>query len=226
MPPVNQQGRHWDSAPPVLSLRDVPELDNRRASGGSWISQENRIPSPRTPYSAGFFGGPNVGVISNEHLSPYGYAPSTPSPLSTGALALTKPFADSRYTPAALSAILKKEPAIPEPTMAANPKQLPVEESLDNPNAHTNVYIKGLAPETTDEMLEIWAARFGEVHSTKSIIDTASKLCKGCVLRTLMPRASAHMHIGMALLVSIPLAKPSTVSLLFVMEAMKPALQR
>ena len=69
--------------------------------------------------------------------------------------------------------------------MAANPKQLPVEESLENPNAHTNVYIKGLAPETTDEMLESWAARFGEVHSTKSIIDTISKLCKGQVIEPL-----------------------------------------
>ncbi|KAF2103567.1 hypothetical protein NA57DRAFT_26608, partial [Rhizodiscina lignyota] len=48
-----------------------------------------------------------------------------------------------------------------------------------NKNGETNVYIRGLMPETTDEMLESWGIRFGDIASHKAIIDHKTNLCKG-----------------------------------------------
>jgi RNA recognition motif-containing protein len=50
---------------------------------------------------------------------------------------------------------------------------------IQNKNGETNVYIRGLLPETTDEMLHEWGSRFGDIASSKSIIDHRSSLCKG-----------------------------------------------
>ena len=49
----------------------------------------------------------------------------------------------------------------------------------DNPNGTTNVYVRGLHPDTSDEMLHAYGSRFGDVQSAKSIIDTATGQCKG-----------------------------------------------
>ncbi|KTW28434.1 hypothetical protein T552_01697 [Pneumocystis carinii B80] len=54
-----------------------------------------------------------------------------------------------------------------------------LESSLQNPNKTTNVYIRGLPPDTTDESLYILASRFGKIHSSKAILDTQSGTCKG-----------------------------------------------
>ena len=50
---------------------------------------------------------------------------------------------------------------------------------LENKTGETNVYIRGLLPETTDEMLHMWGMRFGDIQSSKSIIDLKTGLCKG-----------------------------------------------
>ncbi|KAI9891337.1 MAG: hypothetical protein M1814_002850 [Vezdaea aestivalis] len=166
--------RGWES--PLLPVKEVPGLENRRTSAGSWVS-DTRRPSPRTPSFGGQYAPPNLALIPAEHL-PLAYASSTPSPLSTASFGPLKAL-DSRFLPANLSAILKQDPAIPEPTLAMGPKQLRMDDALFNPLAHSNVYIKGLSPDTTDEILEVWAKRFGDVHQTKAIIDTISKKCKG-----------------------------------------------
>jgi len=55
----------------------------------------------------------------------------------------------------------------------------PLDRSLENPHGVTNVYIRGLRPETSDEMLQQIASRFGDIVSSKSIIDHTTGLCKG-----------------------------------------------
>lgn len=42
-----------------------------------------------------------------------------------------------------------------------------------------DVYVRGLQPNTTDEMLLQYAVRFGEIESHKAIIDHETKKCKG-----------------------------------------------
>lgn len=43
----------------------------------------------------------------------------------------------------------------------------------------TNVYIRGLPPETTDESLHHMCERWGRISSSKAMIDSASDTCKG-----------------------------------------------
>lgn len=43
----------------------------------------------------------------------------------------------------------------------------------------TNLYIRGLAPETTDDKLQSMCERYGKIVSTKAIMDKQTNLCKG-----------------------------------------------
>ncbi|KAI5785551.1 hypothetical protein DFH27DRAFT_263309 [Peziza echinospora] len=51
--------------------------------------------------------------------------------------------------------------------------------SLYNPSKTTNVYVRGLAPDTDDEKLLKLVQPFGKTVSCKSIIDKGTGLCKG-----------------------------------------------
>lgn len=54
-----------------------------------------------------------------------------------------------------------------------------LEHSLYNPTNTTNVYIRGLPPDTTDESLLEMCERFGEISSSKAIVDPQTGTCKG-----------------------------------------------
>lgn len=83
-----------------------------------------------------------------------------------------------------LDAILKQEPAIPHavPAMWTNPGEMTLAKCLENREGITNVYVRGFLPETTDEILHSYAARFGKIERCKAIIDLDTGLCKGLVL--------------------------------------------
>jgi hypothetical protein len=77
--------------------------------------------------------------------------------------------------------LVHKEPPIPRAIPAPSSPLKPLDRSLENKTGETNVYIRGLLPETTDDMLLEWGNRFGDIQSSKSIIDLKSNLCKGHV---------------------------------------------
>ena len=55
-----------------------------------------------------------------------------------------------------------------------------LDQSLDNRiPGNRNVYIRGLHPTTDDELLYLFASRFGAVETSKAIIDTGTGACKG-----------------------------------------------
>ncbi|KAK9474151.1 uncharacterized protein V1510DRAFT_361536 [Dipodascopsis tothii] len=54
-----------------------------------------------------------------------------------------------------------------------------IEEALKNPRKTTNVYIRGLAPNTTDEVLTKIVSRYGALTTAKAMMDSNTKLCKG-----------------------------------------------
>ncbi|KAK9455463.1 hypothetical protein V1511DRAFT_521223 [Dipodascopsis uninucleata] len=54
-----------------------------------------------------------------------------------------------------------------------------LEESLKNPRNTTNVYIRGLAPNTTDEVLVKIVSRFGNLTTAKAMMDSSTGMCKG-----------------------------------------------
>lgn len=102
-----------------------------------------------------------------------------------------------------LQLLVQQEPPIPHAIPAPYSPVKPLDRSLENPHGITNVYIRGLLPTTTDELLYALAIRFGEVDSSKSIIDHATGQCKGYDTLAL----SSHL----ALLITNPaLASSST----------------
>ncbi|KAK9488459.1 hypothetical protein V1527DRAFT_510564 [Lipomyces starkeyi] len=54
-----------------------------------------------------------------------------------------------------------------------------LEESLKNPRKTTNVYIRGLAPDITDDILVKVASRFGSLTTAKAMMDSSTGMCKG-----------------------------------------------
>ncbi|KAK8162096.1 hypothetical protein IWX90DRAFT_289425 [Phyllosticta citrichinensis] len=109
---------------------------------------------------------PGSGTPSPSHLGPF-YVPQVNK----------APVAQT--IPPEIQELLVKEPAIPRAIPAPSSPVKPLDRSLENKNGETNVYIRGLLPETTDDMLHQWGIRFGDIQSSKSIIDVKTNLCKG-----------------------------------------------
>lgn len=156
---------------------DVPTLITPRRDSIS--SNENDAPG--TPSYSSYPYQPGVSIVNR---SPSGfYTHSSPSPshmVSQYGMPMVK-TPESRSIPSEIHALLNKEPAIPPAIPAPSSPLKPLDRALENLRGETNVYIRGLHPDTTDEMLESWGRRFGDIRSSKSIIDHGTGLCKGCV---------------------------------------------
>jgi len=140
----------------------------------STSSHEHDMPgTPMTQYS---YGGYRAGNGVAHHHSPNSiYAWGTPSPAREA-------FAKAQGSPTIsphLQMLIQQHPAIPDAVPAPYSPMKPLDRSLENPHGVTNVYIRGLRPETSDEMLQQIASRFGDIVSSKSIIDHTTGLCKG-----------------------------------------------
>ena len=153
------------------SLQQLPEL--RRSS---WSSNEEQ--SPQTPLDMY-----QQGVQISGH-SPTTWS-TTPSPIQAQ-------FPYNQQVGKAEGGVYayfdfwkwtQMEPAIPPPVPAIHSGQDggrgSLDKILDNRNGTTNVYIRGLQPDTTDEMLGGYGRRFGEIASQKAIIEMSTKACKG-----------------------------------------------
>lgn len=161
-----------------VSSGEMPTLITPRRDSTS--SAENDVPG--TPYTqfAGYTGyQPSVAVIDR---SPSFYAWSTPSP-PQAATAFNNRGQQMQSSPisSTLQHLLVQDPPVPRAVPAPYSPMKPLDRSLENPYGVTNVYIRGLLPETTDEYLFKLAVRFGEIVSSKSIIDHNTGLCKGSV---------------------------------------------
>ncbi|KAJ4301611.1 hypothetical protein N0V90_003704 [Kalmusia sp. IMI 367209] len=167
-------GAGWASR---VSSGDMPALMTPRRDSIS--SNENDIPG--TPYtSSGLYRyGTSTAIMDR---SPGGIYTSsaTPSPSQLAQYQLVNPkqAAVATISPQ-LHQLLQKDPPIPRAIPAPSSPLKPLDRSLENKTGETNVYIRGLLPETTDEMLYAWGKRFGDIQSSKSIIDLKTNLCKG-----------------------------------------------
>jgi len=80
----------------------------------------------------------------------------------------------------AIETLVLNGPPLPRPIPASYPPSAPiVSNPLDNPTNTTNVYIRGLPPDTDDDKLYEMTCRFGAVVSHKAIMDTEHGTCKG-----------------------------------------------
>lgn len=197
MPQMNYQGyQQHDNSP--LSQNWTPTTTGANGEVPTLITprrdsiSSNENDQPVTPSLAGYPGYVHGGVAINR--SPSGvFTHSTPSPTSMMGpygMQVPKQLEQSDLSPR-IKILLSKEPAIPRAIPAPSSPLKPLDRALENQRGETNVYIRGLLPETTDEMLEAWGTRFGDIKSSKSIIDLNSGLCKGLVS---LATTSSHHH--------------------------------
>ena len=152
----------------------VPDLDpNRRSS--SWSSNEEH--GPLTPIVAG--------TSYPEQYSNYNYPNNTPSAAGqqyiAGPIQPMKCADNKSYEMVNLDELTQRDPPIPRavPALWTNQDELSLAKCLQNPEGITNIYIRGFMPDTTDDDLEHWASRFGEIESCKAIIEQDTGKCKG-----------------------------------------------
>lgn len=157
--------------------RDVPGLDNRRASYSTAATES----TPGTPFFGAMGDGHNAPRIMSADRSSY----TTPSPQQlavSGVIGQVAPKG-KRIAEAELRSLTEEEPAIPAavPAVFTTPEQRKsLEQCLENRiEGNKNVYIRGLHPTTDDELLIKYCSRFGEIEQSKAIIDTATSACKG-----------------------------------------------
>lgn len=163
----------WSSR---VTSGEVPSLMTPRRDSIS--STENDLPG--TPYTAF---GMLPGCVNIDRSPSVVYASSqTPSPSGLNPMytmqAVAKVQPPTAISPKILS-LLQQDPSVPPAIPAPSSPPKPLDRSLENKLGETNVYIRGLLPETTDEMLQQWGSRFGDIQSSKSIIDSKTNLCKG-----------------------------------------------
>ncbi|KAL9126446.1 MAG: hypothetical protein Q9217_004502 [Psora testacea] len=164
------RGQQWapHNVPPV------PELVEPRRT--SWSSHDE--PSPQTPTFA-----PGQSFAYMPGQSPAAY--STPSPMSASQSYYPHIWKNSNGDVSIIDfwEVMNREPAIPEavPALRSGPDggRGTLDKILDNRDGTTNVYVRGLQPDTSDDMLAAYGARFGPVVSCKAIIEMSTNQCKG-----------------------------------------------
>ena len=169
---------------PANLLDHSPNWTASRASSGEMpslitprrdSSSSNEHDLPGTPFTSFTSYGHGVPVIDRSPQSICAW--STPSSTQTG-YQIGKQFTPST-APLPLQLLCQQDPPIPPAIPAPFSPMKPLDRALENPHGATNVYIRGLLPNTTDDMLYALAKRFGDIISSKSIIDHATGECKG-----------------------------------------------
>lgn len=154
--------RGWIGGNPQLISAPMPmqngtgPVHNPAAMYQPGMMTPNANPPMLTPPAPGFAPGFAPQPVSNQ---PFGYPPPPQEP-TTGT--------DPDIPP-------------PVPSIYPDPAYNNLNNCIYNPKGTTNVYIRGLRPETTDDDLLRMVRQYGDILSTKAIIDTQTKSCKGYV---------------------------------------------
>jgi hypothetical protein len=163
-----------------MSSAEMPSLMTPRRDSISSNENDN----PGTPYGSGgmYRYGAGTAIMDRSPSALYTNS-ATPSPSQLAhpyqVMAPIQKQQSMPTLPPHLLALVHQEPPIPRAIPAPSSPHKPLDRSLENKTGETNVYIRGLLPETTDEMLHLWGKRFGDIQSSKSIIDLKTNLCKG-----------------------------------------------
>lgn len=164
-PHTNYHGNVQAMAPNM-----VPDLDRRRNSWSSSGASE----SPATPFMPSAHVDASPVIVGGDHHANYMGASGADVANTYG------PQATAQGRKRVESLILAGPP-LPHPIPAVFSPDSPktMGESLENPSYTTNVYIRGLPPDTDDEKLFEMTCRFGGIISHKAIMDTEHGTCKG-----------------------------------------------
>ncbi|RMD43615.1 hypothetical protein DV735_g1567, partial [Chaetothyriales sp. CBS 134920] len=140
----------------------------------SWSSNEENLHASQHMNNA----------VSTECYNSLPYMPVTASTSQhyiAGPIQPMKCADNKSYEMVNLDELVSRDPPIPRavPALWTNQEELSLAKCLQNPEGITNVYIRGFMPDTTDEDLNRWASRFGEIESCKAIIEQDTGKCKG-----------------------------------------------
>lgn len=161
---------------PYFVNYDVHDTKNN-----SWSTADSQKGTqPENGSQLSFYPPPFMTPMDGTSVPGYAYGGMVP-PFNSLTLPLQMMKTTSGYVVQDLEALTQQEPAIPRavPAMWTNPSELTLAKCLENREGITNVYIRGFLPETTDEMLQAYAARFGKIERCKAIVDLDTGLCKG-----------------------------------------------
>ncbi|KAK5274954.1 hypothetical protein LTR99_004338 [Exophiala xenobiotica] len=144
-------------------------------------------PTRRASWSSNEENAPNNQAVALQGQSdyypgfPYLSTASTSAHYISGPIQPMKCSDNKSYEMVNLDELVARDPPIPRavPALWTNQEELSLAKCLQNPEGITNVYIRGFMPDTTDEDLEHWASRFGEIESCKAIIEQDTGKCKG-----------------------------------------------
>ncbi|OAL40348.1 hypothetical protein AYO20_00084 [Fonsecaea nubica] len=140
---------------------------------GSWSSNEENASNNQNVALQG----------QSDYYNSMAYLSTTPASQHyvAGPIQPMKCQDNKSYEMVNLDELVNRDPQIPRavPAMWTNQEELSLAKCLQNPEGITNVYIRGFMPDTTDEDLERWASRFGEIESCKAIIEQDTGKCKG-----------------------------------------------
>lgn len=192
MPPVSYPGYHQgmvDNSPQGQNW--TPRIPSDGSSHGmptlitptrrdSISSNEEHLPAtPYNAYGGGYQHGITVLDRSPSNVFTHSDTPSPSQFMQTYVPPHIKQQLSTSQIPLQLQLLVQQDPTIPRAIPAPSSPMKPLDRCLENKNGETNVYIRGLLPETTDEMLYTWGSRFGDIQSSKSIIDLKTNMCKG-----------------------------------------------
>ncbi|KAI9797116.1 MAG: RNA binding motif, single stranded interacting protein 3 [Piccolia ochrophora] len=173
--PVYGLGPHGN-----VSAGSLPGLEDHRSMGSF---REGEVSMPATP-NLGVTGlvHPSVVVPGTPQASPQGHTYGMPA----------NGFCDPGFQPMLPPAPAGPHTFVPEsypnstmigalPFARRNTVHLrkPLEKALENPYGITNIYVSGLQPETTDYLFMTYASKFGQVLSSKAILDEDGSCRKG-----------------------------------------------
>lgn len=177
MAPATMQGYPF----PFMADNNLQNLAGQKRNG--WIASENqKVTGQSTSETPGnpceFYPGSAVPTIDGSSIPLLNYN-GLPQPCLPYQVMKTP----NGYMLQDLESLTQQEPPIPRavPAMWTNPSEVTLAKCLENREGITNVYIRGFLPQTTDEMLHAYAARFGKIDRCKAIVDLDTGLCKGYV---------------------------------------------
>ncbi|KAJ5611296.1 hypothetical protein N7510_008015 [Penicillium lagena] len=171
----SMQGYSW----PYMMNHDVQDSANNKQSTWSTGDCQTGVQNENTGHIQ-YFPTPCMPGVDGSSMTGYSYSGIFPQ-LGSLTLPWQMMKTNNGYVVQDLEALTKQEPAIPRavPAMWTNPSELTLAKCLENREGITNVYIRGFLPETTDEGLQAYAARFGKIERCKAIVDLDTGLCKG-----------------------------------------------
>jgi hypothetical protein len=172
----SMQGYNW----PYVTNYDTQNLPNNKQTTWNTGDCQKGAQNEENTGHIQYFPTPFVPGVDGTSMTGYSYSNLFPQ-LGSLTLPWQMMKTNNGYVVQDLEALTQQEPAIPRavPAMWTNPSELTLAKCLENREGITNVYIRGFLPETTDEMLQAYAARFGKIERCKAIVDLDTGHCKG-----------------------------------------------